>query len=97
MDIIISLVLAFVTLAISQVMRDLREPIPDRLPWARHPTLGVALMIGATWFVRPFSYGYAAYNGHLAKAIAYGSVGVLGPFAIVTVFFWVPIAISTHY
>jgi len=50
----LSLVLAYVMAGISQVTEDLAADPVRRPIWAIQPTFGKMLLIGITWFTRPF-------------------------------------------
>jgi len=94
--IIISLLLAFALSGISQVIKDLGESALNRPGWARQPTISGALMVGVSWFTRPFIDAYYS-NGQMGRAIAYGLLGVIAQLSVLTVFFWGAITISGNY
>jgi len=54
LDLLISLVFAYVFSAISQVSRDLAKEIPLQPMWTMRPTIGRMVIAGATWFIRPY-------------------------------------------
>lgn len=96
MEIIISLILAYLFSAFTQVMKDLGGRPIDKPAWAIQPTLGIAIMIGLTWFFRPFTHVIYP-NGQRARAIVFGMLEVLIQLAVLTAIFWAAISISTHY
>src|SRR5215813_9024487 len=91
----ISLVLAYTLLGVSQVTEDLAaDPIGKPL-WALRPTFGKMLLIGATWFTRPFAE--AAYSPQVARGIAFAIPKVILPFAMMVAFAWVCIITAQYW
>lgn len=93
MLIVISLVLAFIFLGISEVLNDLGGSVIDRPMWANQPTLGMSVLVALTWFYKPFIYSKHSRG----RTIAFGLLDVIMKLSIVASFIWCCIAISIHF
>jgi len=81
-ELVISAFLAYALSGISQVFNDLSGHVKDRPVWTMHPTLGMALFVGATWITRPF------YKGQTGRQFAFGLLAVTLQMVILTGFIW---------
>lgn len=84
MEIIISAILAYLLSGISQVLKDLSEEPLDRPGWAMHPSFGMALIVGATWFMRP-TLEYS-YRGNWGRTLVSGVLGFFLQMSFLTLF-----------
>jgi hypothetical protein len=90
----ISIALAYLLSGISQVTEDLAAEPTSRPPWARRPTFGKTIFVGATWFARPFLD--AIHSNQIARGIAFGLLTVTLHLAFFTGFIWCCITTSVY-
>ena len=96
MEIIISVLLAYIIWGFFLVSKDLGGNALDRPMWAMRPTIGKAILIGATWFTRPF-FECIQSEGQVARGIAVGLLVFSGLMGVLTFFIWVCIAASAYF
>jgi len=76
-NITISFVLAYLLAGLSQVMGDLvADPISKPM-WALRPTFVMMLLVGMTWFTRPFVE--AVHSQQVARNVAFAGLKVTIP------------------
>jgi len=75
MLILLSLLLAYGLAGLSQVSDDLGADLISKPAWARRPTLGMLLLVMATWPIRPIQN--AGYSDNAPRSIAFALLGVL--------------------
>lgn len=95
MELAISVCLAFLISGISQVSKDLGGRAIERRIWALQPTLGKALLVGATWFTRPFLE--QAGHGQVVRTAVFGVMSVVLQMAVLTVFIYGCILIAEYF
>jgi hypothetical protein len=99
MEIAISIVVAYLLTGIGQVVSDLIASLITKPAWSRRPTVGGAILAGATWFVRPFigsirNLGRLEGGRHAVLTIASGLLGIILQMSVLTAFVWGCIALS---
>jgi hypothetical protein len=87
MKIVISALLAYILSGISQVSKDLAGRATDRPMWTTRPTVGKALLVGATWIIRSFLESIHQ-TGQIARGIAFGLLGITLQMVVLTFFVW---------
>jgi hypothetical protein len=90
-----SLALAYVLLGVSQVTEDLVADPFSKPMWAMRPTFGKMLLVGLTWFTRPFVE--AAHSQQVARGIAFAIPIVILSFATLTAYTWVCIIAAEYW
>jgi hypothetical protein len=63
--------------------------------WALRPTFGKMLLVGTTWFTRPFVE--AVHSEQVARGIAFACLKVILPFVMMVTLVWVCIIVSEHW
>ena len=76
----------YLYLGFMQVYSDLDKPPFDRPFWANHPTTGLVLLVGLSWFFRPMIK--LTSDGRRARQIAFGIVESSSKLAIFTFISW---------
>ena len=92
MEIAICALLAYLLSGISLVIKDLGGKVIDRPMWAMNPTLGKTIMVALTWPSRPILASYS--SGQLARAIAFGVLGILIQMTVLTACIWASYAVA---
>lgn len=98
MEIIISVVVAYLLLGAAYVIRDLRGGILGPR-WAWTPTVGKAIFVAATWVKRSITINIIdsiSSDVSVARAIAFGLLGVILDMCVLTGFIWCCIIVSAH-
>jgi len=94
MELVLSVLLAYIVYGISQVTDDLLGRAIDRPMWAMRPTLGKALFVAATWFTRPFLE--SCPTNPVVRGIAASLLSVTLPMVVLTGFIWCCIAAANY-
>jgi hypothetical protein len=94
-NITISFVLAYLLAGLSQATEDLAADPISRPMSASRPTFGMMLLVGMTWFTRPFVE--AVHSRQVARNVAFAGLKVIVPFAMTVAFVWVCITTSEYW
>jgi hypothetical protein len=94
-NITISFALAYLLAGLSQVTEDLAADPISKPMWALRPTFGMMLLVGMTWFTRPFVG--AVHSPQVARNVAFAGLKVIVPFVMTAAFVWVCITTSEHW
>lgn len=92
----LSFALAFLLSGIAQVLKDLGQRSIDKPGWALHPSFVGTLLAGITWFTRPILDSYSS-TGQKARAVAFGTLGVVTQLTVLTAFFYGAILLATSW
>jgi hypothetical protein len=92
MRIVVSVLLAWLLVGISQAMRDLRTNVVDRPLWASQPTLGMWVFVVLTGPARPFLFPAP----QTARKLVFGILGSTMQLGMMTGFVWLCITIANH-
>lgn len=87
--IVISIILAYVAIGVSYVLKDLNADPIDAPYWTYKPRLGIAIMLMLLWPQRQFEGGFSS-----GRSIAYGLLGTLCSLSFFAFFAWSCISLS---